>query len=122
MFSNISWSNYFIMVALLSAAYYLVIGYLYYRDDLLQLFSGKKITTDNVIASTQRYQSSVQSFADEAHAFLHEAGRNKLGKEDILQSFQLLLKRYPALKDLAFRESIQGLIINDCKSYCSIHL
>jgi len=122
MFTQISWSSYIVTVLLLSAVYYLFIGYLYYRDDLLQLVSGKRITTNGNVVSKQRHQSLIQSFSDEVKAFMEQAGKDKLDKKDIIQSLQLLLQKYPALKDSSSQESIQNLIVNECTSYCSIHL
>jgi len=102
--------------------YYLFIGYRYYRNDLLELISGKRNTTKDNDVSTQRHQPLIQSFSDEVHAFMEQAGKNELDKKDIMQSLQLLLKKYPALKDSGLQKSVQNLIINECASYCSIHL
>jgi len=122
MFTQISWSSYIVTVLLLSAIYYLFIGYWYYRDDLLQLVSGKRITTNDNVVSMQRHQPLEQSFSDEVRAFMNEAGENKMSKKDIIQSLQLLLQKYPTLKNSASQESIQNLIVNECTTYCSIHL
>jgi len=121
MFTQVSWTNYILIVVLLSGCYYLIIGYLFYRHDLLQLISGKKIATNDVVTTSERYKPLVQ-FSDEVQALLTEAVRNRLDRINIIQSLQLLLKKYPELKDSASHESIQNLIINECKSYCSIHL
>jgi hypothetical protein len=122
MFTEISWSSYIVTVLLLSTGYYLFIGYRYYRHDILQLISGKKVTTNDVVAANQNPEPLIQSFSDEIRAFMEQAGKNELDKKDIIQSLHLLLKKYPTLKDSAFQESIQNLIINECTSYCSIHL
>jgi hypothetical protein len=121
MFNQVSWSNYFITIGLLSAGYYVVIGYLYYRHDLLQLLSDKKITTNNHEATIQNQELQARSFIDEFHAFMQQAANEQMGKEDILQSVQLLLNKYPAFKDSSFRKSIKNLVIDECR-YCSIHL
>lgn len=122
MFTQISWSSYIVTVLLLSAIYYLFIGYWYYRDDLLQLVSGKKITTDDFVSTAFRQEPLEQLFSDEVRAFMNEAGKNKMSKKDILKSLQLVFKRYPTLKDSVSQESIQNLIVNECATYCSIHL
>jgi len=64
----------------------------------------------------------VKFFSDAIEAFMYEAGKNKLDKNNILKSLPLLFKKYPASNDTALCESVQNLIINKCKSYCSIHL
>lgn len=122
MFTQISWSSYIITVLLLSVGYYLFIGYRYYRNDLLQLISSKRNTTNDNVVSTQRHQPIIQSFSDEVHAFMEQAGKNELDKKDIMQSLQLLFKKYPSLKDADLQGSVQNLIINECASYCSILL
>lgn len=122
MFTQISWSSYIVTVLLLSVVYYLIIGYWYYRDDLLQLVSGKRVTTHDFVSTAFRHQPLEQSFSDEVKAFMEQAGKDKLDKKDIIQSLQLLLQKYPALKDSASQESIQNLIVNECTSYCSIQL
>ena len=121
MFTQISWSNYFLIVLLLSVGYYFVIGYLYYRNDLLQSISGKKRIND-LVATTRNYPPLLQSFSDEVQALMNEAGNNKLDGKDIIWSLQMLIKKYPGLKDFNFQESVQTIITNECKSYCSIHL
>ncbi|HUZ60577.1 MAG TPA: hypothetical protein VMU83_17530 [Hanamia sp.] len=122
MFTQNSWSSYIVTVLLLLGGYYLFIGYRYYRNDLLQLISGKRNTTNDKLVSTQRHQTLIQSFSDEVHAFMEQAVKNKLDKKDIMQSLQLLLQKYPALKDSGLQGSVQNLIINEYASYCSIHL
>jgi len=122
MFTQISWSSYIVTVLLLSAVYYLFIGYGYYRDDLLKLVSGKRVTTHDFVSTAFRQQPLKESFSDEVKAFMNEAAKNKMSKKDILESLQLLFKKYPTLKDSASQESIKNLIVNECASYCSIHL
>lgn len=126
------------------AVYYLVIGFRYYRSDLLQLLSEKRFTsTDSVrFTGTQQIkpgQSShqvnmqqafekqdifqvAQSLSDEIQAYLNEAGRGTVNKEDIIQSLRLLIAKYPSVKESAFREVVQNLIISECETTCSIHL
>ena len=122
MFTQISWSSYIVTVLLLSAVYYLFIGYGYYRDDLLKLVSGKRVTTHDFVSTAFRQQPLKESFSDEVKAFMNEAAKNKMSKKDILESLQLLFKKYPTLKDSASQESIKNLIVNECASYCCIHL
>lgn len=122
MFTQVSWDKYIIAVLLLSAVYYLFIGYRYYRGDLLQLISGKKVTANHVMEAFDMNNPLMESFSDAIEAFMYEAGKNKLDKKNIMQSLPLLFKKYPASNDTALRESVQNLIINKCKSYCSIHL
>lgn len=121
MFSQISWSNYILIVMLLLAGYYLVIGYLYYRNDFLRLIVNKK-NINHFAEDIQYYSPLIQSFSDELQAFLSESGKNKTDKEDMLVSLQMLLKKYPNFSESDSWESVQNLIINQSKYYCSIDL
>lgn len=146
MFTQISWSLYTIIVIVFLAGYYLFVGLKYYREDILQLLSGKTITSGDTANSTpaqpplikpdqslpklnmqetfekQNFFQLTKSLADEIQAFLNEAGGNKITKEEVITSLQLLLSRYPALKDSSFKEFLQNLIETECETNCSVHL
>lgn len=127
----------------LLAVYYFFIALRFYRSDILQIFSGKEFTQERVsFTSSQKVQPDQtlhqanlkhafetqdlfqvsQSLRDEIMAYLHEAGRDPLNKEDVLLSLKSLIAKYPSIKDSAFREVIQNLIITECETNCSIHL
>lgn len=119
MFTQISWSSYLTTILLLSAAYYLFLAFRYYRKDLVKIFAGKKNTSDENL-SMDFQKPMLKSFSVEVRAFLFEAIRNNLNKEDIMGSIQMLIRKYPGVKDMTFRNSIEHLIIED--SAASIHL
>lgn len=137
MFTDISWNSYVIAVMVLLAGYYLFIGFRYYRNDLLQLLSGKKISPGAVsFKATQKphrenlqeafekqnlFQLS-QSASDEIQAFIHQAGSDKLSADEVMKSIRGLLGKYPGLKDSSFCELIENLIITECEMNCSIPL
>ena len=119
MFTQISWSSHLTTILLLSAAYYLFLAFRYYRKDLVKIFAGKKnISDENLSMDFQK--PMLKSFSVEVRAFLFEAIRNNLNKEDIMGSIQMLIRKYPGVKDMTFRNSIEHLIIED--SAASIHL
>ena len=119
MFTQISWSSYLTTILLLSAAYYLFLAFRYYRKDLVKIFARKKNTSDENL-SMDFQKPMLHSFSIEVRAFLFEAIRNNLNKEDIMGSIQMLIRKYPGVKDMTFRNSIEHLIIED--SAASIHL
>lgn len=121
MFAKISWANYTVTVFLLSAVYYLIIGYKYYWIDFLKWIHGRNsINSNSVYEETD--QPILQSFADEVRAFIYEAGTEKLDFKGMMPSLQLLIRKYPEVKNPSMKEWVQKLIIQDCKTYCSIHL
>ena len=119
MFTQITWSSYLTTILLLSAAYYLFLAFRYYRKDLVKIFARKKNTSDENL-SMDFQKPMLKSFSVEVRAFLFEAIRNNLNKEDIMGSIQMLIRKYPGVKDRTFRNSIEHLIIED--SAASIHL
>lgn len=119
MFTEISWSSYFTTILLLTAAYYLFIAFRYYRKDVVKIFAGKKFMGNEGL-SMDFQKTMLQSFSVEVRAFLFEAVRNNLNKEDILGSIQMLIRNYSGVKDINFRNSTEHLIIEECAA--SIHL
>lgn len=141
MFTGISWNSYLTAVTILLAGYYLFIALRFFRSELLQIFSGKNLTGDKVSFTQQRkpeltsHQAHLQqafekqdifqvaqSLGDEILAYLIQAGKDKVHKEDVMQSLKSLIAKYPSIKDSAFREVIQNLVIKECETNCSIHL
>jgi hypothetical protein len=119
MFTQISWSSYIVTILLLSAAYYLFLAFRYYKKDIVKILAGRKITSGESF-SMDFQKPMLQSFSIEVRAFLFEAIKNNLNKEDIMGSIQMLIRKYPGVKDLTFRNSIEHLIIEE--SATSIHL
>lgn len=119
MFTQISWSSYITTIVLLSAAYYFFIAFRYYKKNIAKIFAGKNnLEGKNLIMDFQK--PLLQSFSVEVRAFLFEAIRNNLNKEDIMQTIQMLIRKYPGVKDITFRNSVEHVIIEE--SAASIHL
>ena len=131
MFTEISWNSYLTIVIVLLAVYYVFIGLLYYSSNIVGLLSGKKFTQRDTLTSVvgmdtltekKNLFQTAHSLSDEIQAYLNEAGRNSLNKEDVVQSLKVMLAKYPVIKDLPFRDVIQNLIRREAETYCSIHL
>jgi hypothetical protein len=119
MFTQISWSTYLTTVLLLVVGYYLFIVFRYYRKDVVKIFASRKNTADENL-SMDIQTPMLQSFSIQVRAFLFEAIRNNLNKDDIMGSIRMLIGKYPGVKDMTFRNSIEHLIIEE--SAASIHL
>jgi hypothetical protein len=138
MFTQISWTDYITTVVVLLAAYYLFIGYRYFRVDLLQLLSGRKMLSGDKVkvkAAVQRFEKEniqeaaeepafqiAQAASDELQAYLQEASSNKLNEEEVKNGLRKLLGKYPKLKESSFCELIENLIINECELNLSFEL
>jgi hypothetical protein len=147
MFTNISWSNYIIVVILLLASWYLFVGFRFYFDDLKEVISGKrklqfrgfKNPSYEDSQSELNYEESPEAISEQTSfgefdttfqdvdalverlkSFIADASKRKLLKQEFLNYIQLLLKEYPSVKDSAFRSSVSELIVTECKTLDSI--
>ncbi len=118
MFTQISLSNYILVMLLLTTVYYAFIAYRFFRKDIVKLFAGGKISSEEI--SNDFQNSMFYSFSMELRAFLFEAIKNNLSKADIMDTIQMLIRNYSGVKDITFRNSTEHLIIEECAA--SIHL
>ena len=128
---NISWQGYWIWLAVISAGYYLVIYLLYYRHDLKVWIDRKPYNSDGIVSASESIiqppvekdaERLIDSCMDELNAFFEESRRKKVMKEELIYSLQLLLKKYPSLKDSEYKESLSNLIATKCEDTCLVRL
>jgi hypothetical protein len=140
MFNSISWGQYFSAVALLLICYYAYTGYRYYRWEILGIMGIKKVDDSEagkitssdfknliVTENPEDYLPKkaleidisplVQSFSDEANAYLREAASNRMQKEELLTSLQLIASKYPALKDADCKSELLHSVLIEVNQY-----
>lgn len=152
MFTNISWTNYIVVIILLLTIYYIIIGIRFYSHDLKNLLSGNQklklspstgisdVQNDNNTIADEQAQSEMfqpgntfaettdETFLEVEHLIvrLKEAIANASVKKYIKQEFflylQLILKEYPILKNSQFQSVVNELIISECAKHGSIAL
>ena len=131
MINNISWQGYWITLALILAGYYLIIYLLYYRHDLKAWIHPKPYNSDGIVLAPESIlqppverdaERLIDSCMDELNAFFEESRRKKIVKEELIYSLQLLLKKYPSLKDSEYKESLSNLIATQCEHICLVRL
>jgi len=133
MFNSITWGQYFSTIALLLVCYYAVIGYRYYGWEILGIIGIKKVEDSTVGSSALSNFKNlivtenpddylpkpaleidisplVQSFTDEVQAYLKEAVKNKTQKEELLNSLQVIVSKYPALKDADCKNELMQFV------------
>lgn len=129
MFNAISWSEYLTTVFFLLAIYYAVIGYRFFRDDLLRLAGIKRIQSSHFAAgSLQEAERSFQtfnerdympkpdeeidltpiivSFQDETSAYLQEAAANNIIKQEVLYALETIASKYAVLGNADCRSDL----------------
>ena len=128
---NISWQGYWIWLAVISAGYYLVIYLLYYRHDFKVWIRQKPYNSGGILSASESIiqppvekvaEPLIDSCMDELNAFFEESRRKKVMKEELIYSLQLLLKKYPSLKDSEYKESLSNLIATQCEDTCLVRL
>lgn len=134
MLSSISWSQYISFVSISLVGYYLYTGYKYFRWEILGLIGVKKIeqteTQIPVAEFKKQFTSSnhadfmpkdstenvLQAFADEIKAYLYEANPSA-PKEEILFALQQIIAKYPVLKNIESRATINEFILGETKKH-----
>lgn len=150
MFTNISWTNYIIVVVLLLAVWYIIIGLRFYFRDLQNILSGKtKLAFRGVpreYSSNKSEEISNSDISEFDHTFLpneketgnlfqvaeeltsklkvaiSDAASKNYNKEEFTFLLQLTLKEYPKLKGSAFQVAINNLIASECDKHSFIRL
>ncbi|HEU5165554.1 MAG TPA: hypothetical protein VFU29_08455 [Chitinophagaceae bacterium] len=143
MFNNISWFQYLAFISIASFTWWATVFYIYYRHDLLQILLTKK--TDHSgdgkynpnlnfqqehIAGIKRsdlptspdVSQIIQSFTDEVSAYLEEAIKNEVAKEDLLASLCRIANKFPSLAASEFKESLNQFIVNQTETCCAMFL
>lgn len=130
-----SWASYWAILAIITVFYYIFICFKFYRAEIRQLITGKsnlfaRLRTTKKIGnrfefideSQQELFPVINQFVQEIKMFLQGALQKNLQREEIVYAFQLLLKKYSSIKGTPFQSIINNYIINECSTYCSIHL
>jgi hypothetical protein len=130
MLQSISWQTFFTFIAVTLIGYYMVIGYLYYRGDLLAVFrqlartgkpgflpaAGPGIPGDNTATPAQ-----LSSFHDELKAYTTASGTS-CNRSEFFYGLGKLLHKYHALKQTGFSENINAVIIAECLENCNVSI
>ena len=146
MVSNVSWFEYLVFLIVAVLIYYLVVAYMYYRRDFSFLMNGQKnashnplsipspsgeilkTVTDggnNIIQKLPQADENLQfieTFMDEVRAYLTEAGRVKISKDNVLMSINMIAGKYPSLSQLETKDNINHFIKDVVPIKCGISL
>lgn len=145
MLKNISWSDYFIAVAIALILYYLFIGMRYFSGEIKDLLSGKrKLKLQTALPDPNgEYNTTVEEGDQEPSGFekttdnefnevehlierlrtvITDASRRKLIRQEFKQYLSMVLKEYPSVKYSPLRSSINELIVSECQKYGAVTL
>jgi len=137
MLKSISWTDYWIFVLVILAAYYITIACLYYLAEikhilsgksnlLLQPYSSKKVFAGKYSVVNPESENDlhplVKECMDQIRNVVKEAAENNLVKQEIIYSLQQLTSKYSVIGNSPFKSFITDYILIECDNYCSIHL
>jgi len=147
MFTNISWTDYFVAVVLLLAIYYLFVGVRYYSSDLKDLFSGKRNPDfrtalshdragEGILSTEKKYPNEIPPFEtttnddfaevehliDRLKSVIADASGKKLIPKEFKQYLHLVLQEYPNIQNSPIRSSINELVASECEKYSAVTL
>ncbi len=136
MFNSITWGEYLSAIIRLLIFYYAVIGFKFYRWEILNVFGIRKVedgTMSTASLSNLRnfvtpenpedylpkpaleidISPLVQSFTDEVKAFVQGSENGEIKKEEIIHSLSIISLKYPALKDADCRNDLKQFVLNE---------
>ncbi len=134
MLSSITWGQYLSTVALLLLCYYVYVGYKYFHWEILGLIGIKKVEPGTLSIPVTELKKQfiaenhddylpkpvdetdisplVNSFMDEVKAYLQAAGR-RTSKQELLNSFQQVIQKYPVLLKADCKEELIQFLFNE---------
>ena len=129
---SLTWANYALIAGVCITVYYIVIGFVYYRKDLLRILQSKKESAlyirnqQPTAPETENYQNfsiqdgalsdntafvegvskekqpTIEDFMDEIYAYTQACGSN-ITKEELGINLRNILHKYPALTSSSLR-------------------
>jgi hypothetical protein len=131
MLQQVSWQTFLTAIASILIGYYVVIGYLYYRGDLLAKFRqlarpGKPGLQANAGPGIQmeehrEHGALMAGFMGELKALTTASGHG-CNKNELLFALGRLLDKYAPLKESSLKEEINTLIMDECRENCSLSI
>lgn len=127
MLSEITWNNYLTAVGLTAAAYYIIVGAIYYKKEIndflkVKIHKGKSGVSKEE-ANGREGNGDKSSFEEleqlvgTLRGILQEAGK-EAEKPELLIKINARLANYGGLRHPAFRNAIKNFIIINAKTYC----
>lgn len=115
MLQEISWTDYWMIIAFGTFLYYIIIILVYFREDVKQLLQGQQRMGVLVTASDDMADITEGQFAaaNRLTSELQEILQRRFVKEEMIMAMQQQLKKYAMLKGTAFEISINNFIVTE---------
>lgn len=127
MLEQITWSSYWIAALILLVIYYLVVGLIFFREDIAKgmkrhLVAGRSSgeeQDEEETASGEDGFNELESIVTKIKGTLEEAGK-EASKEELLVKLGEILAGYSGLDTPAFRVAINNYIIGHAEKKCAV--
>lgn len=120
MLSSVSWQQYFTFLLIALFLYYLFVWVVYFKAKL-PVFSGMGRTAGFSLHGEDQPDEVMQT-AQHVIEELRPVFTHKQNKNELILALQQQLKRYQEWDKPGFRETINGFIVSESLSICSIRL
>ena len=147
MFTNITWTDFFLGIAIGTGVYYLLVGLRYYRVEIIGFFSGRKKMNFNTtfdqedysdvlndednstktkqnhfLASSDQDFEQIERLITKIKRIISDTAQVQLEPDEFKDYIGVTLKEYPLIKNSPLRASINELIVSECEKYGAVAL
>lgn len=122
MFSLISWSQYCIVVAIVVVLYFMVIGFLYYKKDIVKLFGrgeNRESFAFSLVSNTTKTDpiAAVHELVSSLGELMRDATDKKQAQPELFYAMKQLVKNYPMINGSDFVNKINTYIQEELERY-----
>lgn len=135
MINNVSWSQYWTVIAAIGALYYFFILAVYFRKDLLTLpnrkFNFKNVSTPDILtdskkvsqrAGVKQLDEKLSNLIEELKAFIQQIILEESSREQLLQGVQRVLAKHYDESLSQYKDAINNIINTECSANKIVHL
>ena len=133
MFKGISWSTYWMIVGILSLAYYLGVYLYYFRDNFSIQWTKKakglageirigSADDGHDLIDSEISEEDYISCRQEIDSFLEQGNLERKSRDEMIVVTTRIIQKYPALPTSKYGHELESFIRAAFDKYCNIHL
>ena len=128
MFSNISWQNYLVGMAIALAVYYLVVGLKFYRSEIRNLYKPRPKKTRELreIEEDPPQENDelveIENLISRVKEVFEMAKDQRLTTGEVEEFLSLVFAEYLSVKHSDWRDSVNELVVSESEKVAGIRL
>jgi hypothetical protein len=122
MFQSVTWQQYAGFLSVSFVIYYIIVGYLYYKKEILSIFGISIIAYNHKHSivfpkaeQDEKQTSLFNSLCDELQAYISSLKHSSI-KQETLTGLAYILNKYPAKLIINSTTQLEQLIITECNN------